>query len=182
MVVYEDYKIYGPYNSLKDGRQRIVAISGKTRKTISYPKYLIEKFLNRYLSDEETVHHIDGNFLNNDLTNLVVLDRKEHSRLDSFKRAGLNATCSFCGKEFSIDGNKLRFRTKNGDISTSGLFCGKSCTGKYGKYIQLGGAPYVKNIKIDKVYTKERYSRDAVNEEQNIGELLTDNADDNAEA
>ena len=40
------------------------------RITLSYPKYLIEVHLDRYLEKEETVDHIDGNFLNNVISNL----------------------------------------------------------------------------------------------------------------
>jgi len=62
-LVYEDCQIYGPYQSKTDKRLRVVVREGKTKRTISYPKFLVEKRLNRYLSENEIVDHIDGNFL-----------------------------------------------------------------------------------------------------------------------
>jgi hypothetical protein len=41
----------------------------------------MEEHLGRPLSYNEVVHHIDGNKLNNDLSNLEVMDRGEHIRL-----------------------------------------------------------------------------------------------------
>lgn len=39
------------------------------------------RHLGRALSVNEHVHHIDGNYLNDDLTNLVVVDRQTHQQL-----------------------------------------------------------------------------------------------------
>ena len=44
-------------------------------------RYLMEQFLGRKLEPDEVVHHIDGNRGNNDLANLVVMKRNEHSSL-----------------------------------------------------------------------------------------------------
>lgn len=41
----------------KDGRLRVYV--KETKKTISYPKYLMEKELGRALLPNEAVHHID---------------------------------------------------------------------------------------------------------------------------
>ena len=42
---------------------------------------VIEKSINRYLEDDEIVHHIDENKLNNDISNLYLTDRAEHARI-----------------------------------------------------------------------------------------------------
>lgn len=34
------------------------------KKTISYPKYLMELHINKYLDEDDTVDHIDGNIKN----------------------------------------------------------------------------------------------------------------------
>lgn len=55
----------------------------------SYPKMnskhihrqVMEKFIGRKLEYSEVVHHIDGNNKNNDINNLMVMSRGEHSRL-----------------------------------------------------------------------------------------------------
>lgn len=44
-------------------------------------RYLMEQHLGRKLKKDEVVHHIDGNRTNNDLGNLVVMSRGEHSAL-----------------------------------------------------------------------------------------------------
>lgn len=41
----------------------------------------MEQYLGRYLTDDEIVHHVDGNKNNNDISNLQVMTRAEHMRL-----------------------------------------------------------------------------------------------------
>lgn len=170
--VYEKYKIYGPYKSKKDNRLRIVAVYKNEKKTISYPKYLLEMELNRYLAENETIHHIDGNPLNNDLSNLKILSRKEHCKLDAKRRKDEILTCQWCKKIFVVKGYKLKDRNRHQTNS----FCSKQCVGKYGKHIQLGGKVF------DKVHIRERYFRNKINEELNIGKTLTFKDDGNTEA
>lgn len=145
-MVYENYKIYGPYQA-KDGRLRLFMTSGEERKTVSYPKYLMEKYLDRYLTEDETVDHIDGNPLNNDISNLQVKPRREHCRDDAYRNEDVTVRCAYCGKEFIISGNKLHNRNRK-DNHQSGYFCSRSCTGKYGREIQLG---LRESIFVDKV-------------------------------
>ncbi len=135
-MVYDNViKQYGPYKG-KDGRLRIILIfNDKTKKLISYPKYLMEKYLDRYLLENETVDHIDGNPLNNDISNLRVLDRKEHCKNDTTRNKDVVAVCAYCGKEFIIPGNELHNRNRK-DRNSSGYFCSKECSGKYGSEIQ----------------------------------------------
>lgn len=66
MIPYTNCQIYGPYNR-KDGRSVIFP-----RKSVSYPKYLKELELGRYLNDNETVDHNDQDFYNDTLSNLIV--------------------------------------------------------------------------------------------------------------
>jgi hypothetical protein len=56
----------------------------------------MEQYLGRKLKSNEVVHHIDGDKFNNDLSNLQLMTREEHSRLHQI------------GKEVSIETkNKL---------------------------------------------------------------------------
>lgn len=50
-------------------------------ETIDEHRLVMEKFLNRKLNFNEIVHHIDGNKSNNEISNLQILTRSEHSKL-----------------------------------------------------------------------------------------------------
>lgn len=180
MNVYKDCKMFGPYTSKQDGRLRIVLVHPDSRKqTISYPKYLVEVYLNRYLDKEETVDHIDCNFLNNDLSNLRIIKRSDHIKQDRNRIRDVTISCNWCGEIFVISGSKLHQRNRR---ESSG-FCSKSCSGKYGTYKQKTGNTFNK-VKFDKVIYKQKSDIDvkSILEEQNIGEGLTVKADANTEA
>ena len=36
-------KIYGPYTRKEDNRQHVIIIDGEKRRTVSYPKFLMEQ-------------------------------------------------------------------------------------------------------------------------------------------
>jgi hypothetical protein len=137
-MIYDNViKIRGPYKG-KDGRLRVnLVFSDKTETVMSYPKYLMEIYLNRHLTKDETVDHIDGDPLNNDISNLRILLRGEHCKNDTIRNEDIITTCLYCGKEFTIPGNKLHNRSRNrNDRNSSGYFCSKECSGKYGSEIQ----------------------------------------------
>ena len=137
-MVYENCKFYGPYLNKKDKRLRcVLAHSNGYKQTISYPKYLMEVHLDRYLKENETIDHIDGNPLNNDLSNLQIIDRQKHAYNDVFRNEDIVVKCEYCGKEFIIPGAKIHERNRK-DKHQSGYFCSRQCSGKYGKSIQLG--------------------------------------------
>lgn len=154
MKVYENCKIYGPQKG-KDNRLRIRVVfpDGKIAFR-SYPKYLMEVHLGRYLDKDETVHHIDGNPLNNDINNLVVINRAEHASNDVIRNKDVTVTCQYCGKEFTIPGSHLHDRNRK-DCNCSGYFCSRECTGKYGNAVQHGK---IKPTTVDRV-VPEKYKR-----------------------
>jgi len=67
-------KVYGPYTR-KDGRQHIILYDYATnlRRTVSYPRYLLEQKLGHKLEDWEDADHIDNDKTNNDINNLQPL-------------------------------------------------------------------------------------------------------------
>ena len=135
-MIYEQVtRIYGPYKGSDNRLRVILKFNDGTEKGISYPKYLMELHLNRYLTEEETIDHIDRNPLNNDISNLRILSRQEHCSNDVFRNRDIIVTCTYCGKEFTIPGNKLNSRNRT-DRHQSGYFCSKQCSGKYGAEIQ----------------------------------------------
>lgn len=125
-------KVYGPYTR-KDGRQHVVIVEGKSRKTISYPKYLLEIKLGRALSPDETCDHIDGDYTNNCLTNLQVLSRSDNSSKAMAVKSAEQGyfVCPECNVSFyklmrEVRGNQTAKKR-------AGPFCSKRCAGRYGQ-------------------------------------------------
>ena len=135
-MIYEQViQVCGPYKG-KDNRLRVILkFNDGTKKGMSYPKYLMELHLNRYLTEDETIDHIDRNPLNNDINNLRILSRQEHCSNDVFRNKDIIVTCAYCGREFTIPGNKVHNRNRI-DRHQSGYFCSRQCSGKYGAEIQ----------------------------------------------
>lgn len=136
--------LYPPYTSVcssyirGDGRQHIVlndskkskGEKGKT-KTISYPKALMEVKLGRRLTDNETVDHINGDFTDNSIENLQVLDREAHVVKDVIRVKTNYLICPVCGVTFT----PTKDQRKRPDRPH---FCSRKCAGLYGKQVQLG--------------------------------------------
>jgi hypothetical protein len=74
--------------------------------------------LGRWINSDEHVHHIDGNKLNNDITNLEVLSKTEHIKLHKPKTFDTNGLCKYCAESFI----KPKYDS---------LFCSVSCWNKY---------------------------------------------------
>lgn len=127
---------YGPYIG-KDGRYRVFIVDKEgNKKTISYPRMIMETFLKRSLMLNEDVHHIDGDVSNNDISNLEVKLHTEHCREHSTKYIDqLIVKCVWCGNEFILTPMQQRRRFSNRNIK-KGPFCSRRCSGKYGADIQ----------------------------------------------
>ena len=148
MSVYEGFKVYGPYFR-KDGRQHVILMrrteKGFERKTVSYPKYLVEVYLNRILEPEETVDHIDGNFSNNSLSNLRVVPRKEHAKSHTECRVQVTKKCIICGTTYTTTNNKR-------------VTCGsKVCIGKCTRNTMSVEAAAVLDKKIEECSKENEY-------------------------
>lgn len=129
-----DTIVYGPYTR-KDGRKHIVLYwpSENRRQTVSYPKWLIEQHLGRFLLPDETVDHINRDFTDDRLENLQILKRADHAKLDAIRRKPVDAVCAWCNRSFTIlNGLNHRGRGK------AGPFCSRKCSGEYGTSVQNG--------------------------------------------
>jgi hypothetical protein len=144
-------KIYGPYQH-ENGRLFVVAkYSDGSKGSISYPKYLMELHLGRKLLPNETVDHIDRNYLNNEISNLQILDRSLHVKLDVKRRQDEILTCIWCNANFLKTGKILS--TQNSRIKhTAGPFCSKKCSGKYGASILHDGIEPLARVQNPKNY------------------------------
>jgi len=161
-------RVYGPYQR-KDGRLHIVEIddNGK-RRTVSYPKWLMENHLGRRLLDNETVDHIDNDYSNNELSNLQILDRSVHAALDAKRIRLINVACSWCKQVFMLSRGQMGSRRNK----KSGRFCSRKCSGLYGKHIQNGGTPYdIPEIQKEYYTLKQELgNRKVINGDDDIGE------------
>lgn len=130
----DDFKLYGPYYR-QDGRQIVVVVEkdGK-RRTVSYPKWLMELQLGRRLSIDETIDHWDSDFNNNNLDNLKVIDRSEHSRQDTRRVKNIKFDCAWCDKQFERSPRLIRDKSKK---NKAGPFCSRPCAGRYSRMLQL---------------------------------------------
>lgn len=149
-------KVHGPYKR-KDGRQIVIVVetNGK-RRTVSYPKWLMELQLGRRLDpDLETVDHLDSNFDNNDLSNLAIVPRDEHSANDTRRVKPVTFTCAWCDKEFERSPRLVRDKAKK---NKAGPFCSRACAGKYSRKLQLKLVQkFDTQPSIDSEYYKKKY-------------------------
>lgn len=127
-------KVYGPYTRKSDGRKQVYIVYPDGRKrTVSYPKYIMEQKLGRELDPNlETINHIDGDFNNNSDDNLEILARKDHARKDAIRLSKVKIcefVCGVCKKTFErrLD-SKLRWSLKRS--RGNGPFCSKRCAGR----------------------------------------------------
>lgn len=138
----------GPYLG-KDGRRRMwVTYQDNSKKIITYARFLMEEKIGRILLPEETVDHIDRNKLNDTIGNLRIVDRIQHVIDDSKRVRLVSIACVRCGKMAKKRGRDLQHNAK---LKKAGPFCGRSCAGKYGQEVQVGGKklPAQKGIPIE---------------------------------
>lgn len=63
-------------------------------KKVDLHRHIMQEHLGRKLDINEVVHHIDGNTLNNELSNLQVMSRSEHSRLHNIGQKRSPESCA----------------------------------------------------------------------------------------
>lgn len=165
MAYGDNFKVYGPY-SRPDQRKIVIVVSrnGK-RRTVSYPKWLMERHLGRKLHpDRETVDHWDTNIENNDINNLRLVRRDVHSADDTRRVKMIKLNCAWCDKDFERSPRLLRDKAKK---KKSGPFCSRSCAGKYSRMLQL---KLIKKFKLQKPIKSEYYKRKYVTASVDFGD------------
>ena len=152
LKLYPEYHtVFGPYIR-KDNRKLVLLSGDKIRKTISYPKALVEVHLNTRLREDDTVDHKDRNKQNDSIGNLVVRRRKEHCKLDAVYVEVKDMNCSWCSKKIKLSRGQHDTRSLN----KAGPFCSRSCSGHYGKSIQLGATPTKRQTIHKRYYQLEK--------------------------
>ena len=136
------------YNIYQDKNGRLIAYDKIEKKNISYPRIIMEDYLGRKLLKTEHVHHIDMNPLNNDISNLEVVNGIEHQRMHGLytnrnkKYFDKVVNCKLCKKEFLWTGKQQEDFQRNKHTSEKngkekhGPFCSKKCAGIYATLIQ----------------------------------------------
>lgn len=121
-------KIYGPYMDGKKLRRIVILIyPDGSRKTTAHARYLLEQHLSRELVGDEEADHIDGDPLNDDLSNLQVLTHDENQEKSKRDAERVVFICPVCGEEATKLARHVRGNRKKGK---EGPYCGRSCAGK----------------------------------------------------
>jgi hypothetical protein len=149
-------KVFGPYKR-QDGRQIVIVKDDDgTSRTVSYPKWLLELQLGRRLDpNTETVDHWDSNFDNNNLDNLRIVPRQEHSSNDTRRVKLVKFTCPWCKNDFERSPRLVRDKAKK---NKAGPFCSRKCAGQYSRKLQLKLIEkFDTQPVIDSEYYKKKY-------------------------
>ena len=136
-IIVEAKHVYGPYTRKSDGRKHVIVVDDNgSRRTVSWPKHLMEEHLGRILDpDESTIDHWDTDINNNDLENLRIVPRSQHSGDDTRRVKLLDLECAMCKKIFQRSPRIVRDKSSKGKVSQ---FCSRTCAGRYSRAVQLG--------------------------------------------
>ena len=99
---------------------------------------VVENHLGRLLSNDEVVHHINGNKKDNRVENLLILSEEEHAKLHgaTVGHKMVKLKCPWCGKIFSIE-KRQSFLDKPTKYQCT--CCSSKCRGKLYSKIQHHG-------------------------------------------
>lgn len=102
------YRISKGYRYIYAPDSPSVAKTGSYKGYVFEHRYVMEKHLGRALTKNEHIHHIDFNKLNNNISNLMLLTNREHTRLHHlikeyqlFNGVDSYRKCIDCGEELS---------------------------------------------------------------------------------
>jgi hypothetical protein len=97
------------------------------RSSTQYARYLLGVSLGRFLTEEETVDHIDNNKTNDSLDNLQILSKAENI-IKAGKQPDVELICPVCSTIFYKTLTQLRGRKDR--IKNNMIACSRSCGGK----------------------------------------------------
>lgn len=119
-------RVYGPYLS-STGKRRIVILvhDDGTRTTMSNARWVLSQHLGRALGPDEEADHIDGDTLNDDISNLQVLSPLENVRKSAKPVEMVEFSCPMCGERASRPARRVRHN--QGAQGKRGPFCSRRC-------------------------------------------------------
>jgi len=89
-------------------------------------RFVLEKMLGRFLVSNEVAHHVDGNPLNNDPSNIELRTRSSHDSEHAVKPCMMVLRCAYCGKTFQKYAWLLGMLRRKGQKN---FFCSRECGG-----------------------------------------------------
>ena len=107
-------KILKRYTDTKSGYVKLYL---EDFSVVEEHRYIMTHFLNRELSYNEIVHHIDGNKQNNNIKNLELKTRSEHAKnhaTKDFNDINIELICPICNNTFYLKKSQYKYRVKNG--------------------------------------------------------------------
>lgn len=156
-VIKDIEKVYGPYlieqlESTNYGRKQVIVhYKDGSRRTFLLSRHLMEQHLGRRLLPDETVDHKDRDKTNDDISNLQILSRSEHTKKDIKRIKKVEITCIFCGNKAQKNARDL---DRGAKLGKAGPFCSKKCVGRYGAEVQNGR---MQKLNCGRVQVKREY-------------------------
>lgn len=112
----------------KENRKTVILVNKKDdRSSTQYARYLLAVSLGRFLTDKETVDHIDNDKTNDSLDNLQILSKAENI-IKACKQPDVELTCPICSTGFYRTLTQLRGKKDKAEANM--IACSRSCGGK----------------------------------------------------
>lgn len=129
----EDVRVYGPYTR-KDGRKHVILIyPDSSRRTVSYPRWLVEQKLEHPVPDKYDVHHENEDHTDDSDSNLKLKLHTEHCADHSrYPTTKVSIICAYCKAHALKEGRAVRRKKASGRF-----FCSRVCVGKWTRENQI---------------------------------------------
>jgi len=95
---------------------------------VLFHRVIVENKISRLLTRLEIVHHKDGDRHNNNISNLEVMLRSDHSRMHKLGsgHGDVRVECANCQRTIFVS-----YNTRPGTGTRKNRFCSRKCNGEY---------------------------------------------------